>query len=70
MTNRSTSLVHAQAQKPNIVFMLLDNLGSGDIRVYGGELRALTPRVDTLAAEGMKLTSFHVESTCTPLVRH
>jgi arylsulfatase len=57
-----------QAQKPNILFILADNIGYGDIGVYGGgELRgAPTPRIDRLAAEGLRLTQFLVEPSCTP----
>ena len=45
----------AQQPKPNILFILADNIGYGDIGVYGGgELRgAPTPRIDQLAAEGL-----------------
>jgi arylsulfatase len=54
--------------KPNIVFMMADNLGYGDFGVYGGgELRgAPTPRIDSLAREGLRLTQFLVEPGCTP----
>jgi len=57
-----------QQQKPNILFILADNMGYGDIGVYGGgELRgAPTPRIDRLAAEGLRLTQFLVEPACTP----
>jgi arylsulfatase A-like enzyme len=59
---------HAQQQKPNILFILADNVGYGDIGVYGGgELRgAPTPRIDRLAAEGLRLTQFLAEPGCTP----
>ena len=55
-------------EKPNIVFMMADNLGYGDVGVYGGgELRgAPTPRIDSLAQEGLRLTQFLVEPGCTP----
>ena len=58
----------AQQQKPNILFVLADNIGYGDIGVYGGgELRgAPTPRIDQLAAEGLRLTQFLDEPACTP----
>ena len=58
----------SQQQKPNILFILADNIGYGDIGVYGGgELRgAPTPRIDRLAAEGLRLTQFLVEPACTP----
>ena len=54
--------------KPNIVFMMADNLGYGDVGIYGGgELRgAPTPRIDSLAREGLRLTQFLVEPGCTP----
>jgi len=55
-------------EKPNVVFMLADNLGYGDLGVYGGgETRgAPTPRIDKLANEGIQFTQFLVESGCTP----
>src|SRR6516225_2766942 len=54
--------------KPNIVFMLMDNLGYGEPGVYGGGITrgAPTPRIDQLAAEGLRLTNFNVEAQCTP----
>src|SRR4249919_2397214 len=58
----------AQQQKPNILFILADNVGYGDIGAYGGgELRgAPTPRIDQLATESLRLTQFLVEPGCTP----
>jgi arylsulfatase len=58
----------AQQQKPNVLFILADNVGYGDIGVYGGgELRgAPTPRLDQLSSEGLRLTQFLVEPACTP----
>src|SRR5215218_8196075 len=58
----------AQQQRPNILFILADNTGYGDIGAYGGgELRgAPTPRIDQLAAESLRLTQFLVEPGCTP----
>lgn len=53
---------------PNILFILMDNLGFGEPGVYGGgALRgAPTPRIDGLAAQGTRLTNFNVEAQCTP----
>ncbi len=53
------SLQAQNGSKPNIVFMMADNLGYGDVGIYGGgELRgAPTPRIDQLAAEGPRLTN-------------
>jgi arylsulfatase A-like enzyme len=58
----------AQQQKPNILFILADNVGYGDLGAYGGgELRgAPTPRIDQLAAASLRLTQFLVEPGCTP----
>src|SRR3954449_4527638 len=55
-------------RKPNIVVMLMDNLGYGELGVYGGGLLrgAATPRIDALAGEGTRLLNFNVEAQCTP----
>jgi arylsulfatase A-like enzyme len=55
-------------ERPNIVFVLMDNLGYGEVGCYGGgALRgAPTPRIDGLASEGIRLTNFNVEAQCTP----
>ena len=54
--------------KPNIVLVLMDNFGYGEIGVYGGGVLrgAATPNIDSLAAEGFQLTNFNVEAECTP----
>jgi arylsulfatase A-like enzyme len=56
------------ATQPNIVFILWDNLGWGEVGCYGGVERrgAATPRIDGLAAEGLRLLNFNVEAQCTP----
>jgi len=55
-------------EKPNIVLVLMDNFGWGELGTYGGGLirGAPTPRIDSLADEGMKLLNFNVEAQCTP----
>lgn len=59
---------HAQGERPNVLLILTDNTGWGDWGAYGGgELRgAPSPRVDRLAAEGMRLLNFNTEPQCTP----
>lgn len=54
--------------KPNIVLVLMDNFGYGEIGVYGGGVLrgAPTPNIDGIAAEGFQLTNFNVEAECTP----
>jgi arylsulfatase A-like enzyme len=61
------SPAHAQ-DKPNIVLILADNLGYGELGSYGGGITrgAPTPRLDDLAREGTRLTNFNVEPSCTP----
>lgn len=58
----------AAEKKPNVVFILADNVGYGDMGPYGGgELRGMpTPVIDQLAREGLTLTQYLVESSCTP----
>jgi arylsulfatase A-like enzyme len=53
---------------PNIILVLMDNLGWGELGVYGGGILrgAPTPRIDKLASEGMRLLNFNVEAQCTP----
>lgn len=55
-------------KKPNVVFILADNVGYGDLGSYGGgQLRgAPTPRADELAKSGLRLTQYLVEPACTP----
>ncbi|MCE2666874.1 MAG: arylsulfatase [Limnohabitans sp.] len=55
-------------RQPNIVLVLADNLGWGELGCYGGgALRgAPTPRIDSLADEGLKCLNFNVESDCVP----
>jgi arylsulfatase A-like enzyme len=50
--------------KPNIVFILCDNVGWGDFSVYGGNTP--TPRIDALAREGIRFNNYTVEAQCTP----
>lgn len=53
--------------KPNIVFILADDLGYGDVGCYNPEAKAPTPNIDRLAREGMRFTDAHSPSTvCTP----
>src|SRR5271156_3021548 len=54
--------------KPNIVLIFADNFGYGELGPSGGATPggAPTPRLDALAREGMRLTNFNVEPSCTP----
>ena len=56
------------ADRPNILFFHVDNLGPGELSCYsGGAFRgAPTQRIDAFAAEGFRLTNYCPESQCTP----
>jgi arylsulfatase A-like enzyme len=54
------------SDKPNIIFILADDLGYGDLSCYG-QKKFRTPNIDRLAKEGMKFTQFYSGSTvCAP----
>ena len=55
----------AQTNRPNIVIIFPDNLGWGEVGAYGSVRGNLTPRIDKLAAEGLRLNNFNVEYSCT-----
>jgi arylsulfatase A len=54
-----------RAQPPNIVVILADDLGYGDLGAFGSP-GIRTPRLDAMAAEGQKWTSFYVQPVCSP----
>ena len=57
------SVASAQ-EKPNVVYILVDNWGWGDIALQGGSVP--TPHIDKLASQGTRLTNFNVQNQCTP----
>lgn len=55
------------ASLPNIVLILADDLGYGDVGCYNAESKVATPHIDQLAREGMRFTDAHSPATvCTP----
>jgi len=61
-----TSVARA-ADHPNILFILADDLGYGDVSCYNPESKVSTPHLDQMAKEGMRFTDAHSPSTvCTP----
>src|SRR5262245_49870762 len=61
----SLNTTNAQ-NKPNIIFIQADDLGYGDLSVYGQQ-KFKTPNIDRLAAEGMRFTQYYAGSTvCAP----
>ena len=62
----ATGAFGAPAAKPNIIFILADDLGYGELGAYG-QKQILTPHLDRFAAEGMRFTQFYAGSTvCAP----
>jgi len=57
--------VHAARQKPNVIIVLTDDQGYGDLSLTGNPVLK-TPNMDRLAREGVQFTNFHVDSYCTP----
>src|SRR5688500_2997049 len=53
------------AAMPNIVLIFPDNLGWGEVGAYGSVRGDITPRLDKMAAEGLRLNNFNVEFSCT-----
>ena len=49
---------------PNVVYMLVDNWGWGDVSVQGNTVES--PRIDKFAAQGTRFTNFNVQNQCTP----
>ena len=53
--------------RPNIIFMMADDLGYGDVSCYNSEAKVATPNIDQLAKSGIRFTDAHSPSTvCTP----
>jgi arylsulfatase A-like enzyme len=52
------------SNKPNIILIMVDDMGYSDIGPYGGEIQ--TPNLDKLAAEGIKFSEFYNNSICAP----
>jgi len=56
----------AQDQKPNIIFIMGDDVGWSNIGAYNqGIMSGRTPNLDRLAAEGTRFTDYYAEASCT-----
>lgn len=51
---------------PNVVIILMDDMGYGDISPFWPQTRNRTPNLERMAAEGMRLTSFYAAPACSP----
>ena len=58
------ALSSSNGSKPNIILIMVDDMGFSDIGSYGGEID--TPNIDTLAAEGLRFSRFYNSSRCCP----
>ena len=63
--NSATAVNAADSAKPNILFILTDDQGYGDISAHGNPVLK-TPNLDKLHGEGVRFTDFHVSPTCSP----
>jgi arylsulfatase len=61
---REVAQTPAPSKKPNILLIVADDMGYSDIGAFGGEI--ITPVLDGLATEGLRLTNFHVLPSCSP----
>src|SRR5215831_19405249 len=63
VTNAAAS-APGTADRPNIVYILADDLGWKDVGFHGSDIK--TPNIDRLAAEGARLEQFYAQPMCTP----
>lgn len=57
-------VAYAKETRPNILLIVVDDMGYSDIGVFGGEVR--TPNLDSLAKSGIRFTDFHTSVACSP----
>lgn len=60
----ATRPADAEPSKPNILYIMADDMGYSDLGCYGGEIR--TPNLDRLGYEGMRLTRYYANNMCVP----
>ena len=60
-----TIVSNAQKNKPNVILIISDDQGYGDVGAHGNS-NINTPNIDQLHAESTRLTNFHVSPTCAP----
>ena len=68
VAEKLAALKSKTGKRPNILWIVVDDMGYGDPGCYGGggAIGAATPHIDKLAREGLKLTSCYSQHTCTP----
>lgn len=67
-SDKLAALAKKTSRKPNILWLVVDDMGYGDPGCFGGggAIGAATPNIDRLARDGLKLTSCYSQQTCTP----
>ena len=60
----ATSAHAADAPRPNVVYILADDMGWADVSFHGPDIK--TPNIDKIAASGVRLEQFYVQSVCSP----
>lgn len=61
------SVASVQAETPNIIVILVDDMGYGDLKSYNANAQTTTPHLDAMAVAGMRFTDAHTNSAvCTP----
>ncbi|KAH8046603.1 sulfuric ester hydrolase [Aureococcus anophagefferens] len=56
----------AESRPPNIVLITLDDVGLNDLGFMSTDLKGVTPRMDAMASQGIRLTNYYGQSLCTP----
>jgi|GEM_PF-128540 len=64
MAKQVVAAISEAERRPNVVLIMVDDLGFSDLRCYGGEIE--TPNLDRLAAEGLMFTQFYNTAKCSP----
>ncbi|MEH7177517.1 arylsulfatase [Neobacillus vireti] len=62
--NKNSVREESQAEKPNVIYIVLDDTGYSDLGAYGSEIK--TPNIDRLAENGLRYNNFHVTPVCSP----
>lgn len=63
-TNVNGQKIEEKSSKPNIIILLADDLGWGDVGFHGSQIK--TPNIDRLSEEGVQLTRFYTAPVCSP----
>ncbi|MBU2947152.1 sulfatase family protein [Zobellia uliginosa] len=67
VTSITCNAQNKQDKKPNIIYILADDMGLGDVQLYNKDSKIPTPNIDRLGTEGVRFTDAHTSSAvCTP----